>query len=148
MRIISLSAHWCLPFIAILVLFWSAAPLRAEADLVGIVVDYQPRARVAGKAVCFIKRTDESDMHPVREHEMIYEGDRIIFDAAAGPNAFVKALVASREAVTIDPAHPEFPKQSRSFLASWVPKLLAAYRWINPASEEVDEPRNALSRAE
>lgn len=121
------------------------AGVNAEGRIVGIVVDYSPRTAAAGNMPVTILRNGAS--LPVKEHELLYEGDRILFAEGAGPKAYVKALVDKEEEIILDPGHNTVPKQRWPFLQSLAPKLLSAYRWVNtPAGVDNSEPRNALSR--
>src|SRR5262245_18947803 len=114
---------------------------HADARLVGVVMDYAPRSQTSGEALISIKRNGES-LH-IKEHEILYEGDHVVFAKAAGPKAYVKALVNAEEEIVLDPAHDTVPKPSWPFLQSIVPKLLAAYRWVNAAAGvDNSQPRN------
>jgi hypothetical protein len=117
----------------------------AEERVVGVVVDYKPRSRGSEEALISIERNGKRI--PVKEHEILYEGDRLVFAETAGPDAYVKALVGAHKKIILDPAHSAVPGASWPFLQSMVPKLIAAYRWVNAAAgDDNSEPRNAVSR--
>jgi hypothetical protein len=127
----------------LLALGLNIGPLLAEEIVVGVVLDFQPH-KVDGRPGVMIEHG--GDKHRLREHELIYEGDRIIFDRAVDPKkGEVDVLVDSVKTVTIKPDNPTLPERS-SFLQSLMPELLVAYRWINPANGSENELRNALSR--
>jgi hypothetical protein len=128
-----------------LALIVQTADVNAAARIVGVVVDYAPHNHVSERLLISIFRNGQS--LPVREHEILYEGDRLTFSGAAGPKAYVIALVDAEKKITLDSAHSKLPEPEGSFLQSIVPKLLAAYRWVNAAAGvDKAEPRNALSR--
>jgi hypothetical protein len=128
-----------------LALIVQTAGVKADARIAGVVVDYSPRTVPAGKTPISILRNGESV--PVKEHELLYEGDRLVFADAPGSKAYVRALVDKTEEIILDPAHSTVPNQRWPLLQSLAPKLLSAYRWVNaPAGVDNAEPRNALSR--
>lgn len=117
---------------------------HADATLVGIVTDYQPRAAVGAAPTIHIKRG--SKLVPVREHEIIYEGDVFVFDEAAGPKAFVKALVDAKTEVTLDRQHTSVSTDGWPMLQIFLPRIIAASRWIYSGASEHAQPTNAISR--
>jgi hypothetical protein len=122
-----------------------AFAVHAETHIIGVVIDYAPRNHAADKPLVAISRGNEK--RPVKEHEIVYSGDRFVFSQEAGAKAYVKALINAQDEVTLTPAHNELPEASGSWLQSIAPQLIAAYRWVNAASGvDKAEPRNALSR--
>lgn len=121
-----------------------AGPVSAEGSIVGVVVDYNPRT-TEGTSLLTILRNGTSV--PVKEHEILYEGDRLSFADAAGPKAYVRVLIDKKKEIVLDPAHNAVPSRRWDFLQSLAPELLSAYRWVNsPAGVDIAESRNAISR--
>ena len=126
-------------------LFVSAPLANAAPRLVGVVTDYTPRPAKTGKPLIWIVRGN--DRIPVKDHELLFEGDRLAFDERAGPDACVKALVNANDEVKLDRQHDTVPDPSWAFLQTIMPKLVAAYRWVNATKgEDKGLRRNALSR--
>jgi hypothetical protein len=135
----------CVALSLSLVIIFGSNDARAEQRVVGVVIDYWPRGESSGKAFISIRRDGESI--PVKEHEILKEGDRLVFAEDADPKAFVKALIGAGNVVTLNRQSDRVPETSWPFLQSIIPKLLAAYHWVN-ATAGVDNsgPRNAISR--
>jgi hypothetical protein len=148
MRLIPFARQFALLWIAAMATLISAGSSAIAAPkLVGVVIDYSPRGKISGKAAIAIKR--EGKLYPVREQEIIYEGDSFVFDPAGGAGAFVRALVDARNEVRFDPHNVQVPSQRWPFLQTLFPKLLTAYRWVNDTtSSEEAGPLNAISRGD
>lgn len=117
----------------------------AQSQPAGVVVDYQPRTTAAGMPAIHIKRG--ANLYPVREHEVIYDGDEFVFTTGGGSEPFVTALIDAKTQIKLNPNNPTMPKHSWPDLQKVLPKLVAAYRWINSGrSSEGGVPRSAVSR--
>jgi hypothetical protein len=124
-----------------------ATPVLASPQMTGIVLDFKPRKLANGKPAITILRNATS--YPVREHEIIYAGDRFFFDKSLAAGARVDVMTGSESVVTVDAAHPELPTSNWPSLQSVAAKLVAAYRWINSSGgEDKAAPRNAISRGD
>jgi hypothetical protein len=144
LRLVPRCLRWV---IALLVLIGAGFPARADARLVGVVIDFQPHKPLAGKPLISIKRNGQ--LYPVREQELIYEGDLFVFDPAAGPRAYVKALIGAKKEITFDSEHVTPPVQGWPILQTLLPRLTDAYRWINSrTTAEASEPQNAIGRGD
>jgi hypothetical protein len=133
--------------LAVAALVATAVPVTASPELIGIVLDFKPRKLETGKPAIVILRNGKT--YPVREHEMIYQGDKFVFDKSLGTDANVKALVDSSSVVTVTAAQPELPSHTWPSLQGVAAKLVTAYRWINPSGgEDKSAPRNAISRGD
>ena len=122
-------------------------PVLANPEMTGIVLDFQPRRLVTGKPAIAILRNATS--YPVREHEIIYQGDQFVFDKSLAADAHVDVLTGSDSVVTVKAAHPELPASTWPSLRNVAAKLVTAYRWINSSSgEDKSVPRSAISRGD
>lgn len=118
------------------------------AEMVGLVTDYQPRTPKGGTPAVTIKRNGQ--VVQVREHEIVYAGDVFVFASPAPPKASVEVLVGADTSVTLDPDRPSLPSRSTWVaLQSITPRLVSAYRWINPSSGgDKAAPSHAISRGD
>ncbi len=133
--------------LAVAVIACSATPVLASPEMTGIVLDFQPRKLATGKPAIVILRN--ATTYPVREHEILYQGDKFGFDKSLGADAHVDVLIGSDSVVTVKASHPELPASAWPSLQSVAAKLVTAYRWINSSGgEDKSAPRNAISRGD
>lgn len=124
---------------------WASASAFAAPPVVGIVTDYQPRFERNGIPAVGFRR--DGKLYPLRENEIIYEGDEIVFTVDRETKAFAKILVDATTEIRLDPSRTGLPHPRWPVLQALWPQLVAAYRWMHSASSSDDaELENAVSR--
>ena len=126
---------------------WGAAVLdtaQAEPRLVGLITDYQPRVSADNTSAIEINRN--AKRLPVRDHELLYEGDVIAFGDRADAKAFVKVMTDAETEVILHRGD-KIPSRGSAILQTLFPRLVAVSRWVKlGTSTEGSDPVNAISR--
>jgi hypothetical protein len=132
--------------LAMIVFLLSALPggvVHAQDAPAGVAIDIEPRD--AGTPAIQIKRGGK--LYPLREHEILYANDELVFPPGASSKSSVKVLIDAKDHVTLNAQNPRLPPSSWSGFQGLLPKLSSAYRWLYAGGEGDGEgPRNALSR--
>jgi hypothetical protein len=115
----------------------------AQGAPAGVVIDIQSPDATKTPAIK-IKRGDK--FYPLRQQEILYAGDELIFPPDAGDKTKVEVLVDAKQRVTLDPRKPKLPNTAWSGFEGILPTLVSAYRWLNSGTDEGGLPRNAVSR--
>jgi len=129
--------------IAFLLFILPAGAVRAQDAPAGVAIDIEPGE--AGTPAIQIKRGGK--LYPLRQHEILYANDELVFPPEAGSKSSVKVLVDAQRHVTLNAQNTKLPPANWSGLQGLLPKLASAYRWLYSGGAENSEgPRNAVSR--
>jgi len=129
--------------IAFLPSILAAGVVRAQDAPAGVAIDIE--SGEAGTPAIQIKRGGK--LYPLRQHEILYANDELVFPPEAGSKSSVKVLVDATRHVTLNAQNTKLPPASWSGLQGLLPKLASAYRWLYSGGEgESEGPRNAVSR--
>lgn len=137
------SAPAKLAMIALLFSILPEAAVHAQDAPAGVAIDIEPRE--AGMPAIQIKRGGK--LYPLRQHEILYANDELIFPPNADSKSSVKVLVDAKRHITLTAQNPKLPPANWSGLEGLLPKLVSAYRWLySGGSGDNEGPRNAVSR--
>lgn len=137
------SATAKLAMIGFLLSVLPAGVSHAQDAPAGVAIDIEPRE--TGTPAIQIKRGGK--LFPLRQHEILYANDELVFPPEAGGKSSVTVLVDATRHVTLNAQNTKLPPANWSGLQGLLPKLASAYRWLySGGAGEGEGPRNAVSR--
>ena len=137
------SASAKLAMIAFLLSILPGGVVHAQDAPAGVAIDIEPRE--AGTPAIQIKRGGK--LYPLRQHEILYANDELVFPPDAGSKSSVKVLVDANRHVTLNAQNTKLPPANWSGFQGLLPKLASAYRWLySGGAGDSEGPRNAVSR--